>query len=144
MIRRLFIYLLLWLPLPAGARLAEPLHPEHKAQMSVDLAQIRQRGELRVLINQSRHSSAEVKGQALGLELQRLRSFVQFLNRDSQQALRLRLIPKAKEQLVAALQRGEGDLLAPGELLDINNGQLLSASRATVAQVAMVLVTRQG
>ena len=48
MIRRLFIYLLLWLPLPVSARLGEPLHPEHKARVTADLADIRQRGELRV------------------------------------------------------------------------------------------------
>ena len=144
MIRRLFIYLLLWLPLPVCARLGEPLHPEHGAQVTADLADIRQRGELRVLINQSRHSSAEVKGQALGVELQRVRSFVQYLNRDSQRPLRLRLIPKAKEQLLAALQRGEGDLLAPGELLSVQGQQHVTPTRATEAQVPMVLVTRQG
>ncbi len=144
MIRRLFIYLLLGLPLSATARLAEPLHPQQKAQVTADLADIRQRGELRVLINQSRHSSAEVKGQVLGIELQRVHSFVQYLSRDTQRPLRLRLIPKAKEQLLAALERGEGDLLAPGELLDIQGDQQISPTRATEAQVPMVLVSRQG
>ena len=144
MIRRLFIYLLLCLPLPATARLGQPLKPADRAAVTADLGEIRARGELRVLINQSRHSSAEVKGQALGVELQRLRSFIQYLNRDRGQPLRLRLIPKAKEQLLAALQRGEGDLLAPGELLDMQGAQGLSSTRATETCVALVLVSQSG
>ena len=84
-----------------------------------DLAEIRRSGVLRVLVNQSRNSSGEVKGEAIGVEYVRLRAFEQFLNRDAQaRTITLKIIPKAKDQLLAALQRGEGDLVAPGELLD--------------------------
>ena len=40
-----------------------------------DLAQIRSSRTLRVLVNQSRNSSGEVQGQAIGVEYHRLRAF---------------------------------------------------------------------
>ncbi len=74
----------------------------------------------RLLVNQSRNSSGDVKGQEIGVEYHRLQAFEQYLNshaRDGQKVT-FKIIPKAKNQLLTALQRGEGDLIAPGELLD--------------------------
>src|SRR5690606_32365524 len=66
-------------------------------------------------------------------------------NRDgSKRPIRLKLIPRAKDQLLAALQRGEGDLVAPGELLEASGMRQVGRSRAVVADVPLVLVTRQG
>ncbi|MBB2496089.1 MltF family protein [Aquipseudomonas ullengensis] len=147
--RRALLLLLCWLavlPLPASARLtglAENL-PHSKTER--DLAQIRKSGELRVLVNQSRNSSGEIKGQAIGVEYHRLRAFEQYLNDNSRDGrkLQLKLIPRAKEQLLDALQRGEGDLVAPGELLEAHAGQVVSASAAIRRDVPIVIVGSRG
>jgi membrane-bound lytic murein transglycosylase MltF len=63
----------------------------------------------------------EVKGEPVGIEYYRLRALEHFLNArtaDDQQ-IQLKLIPRAKEQLLGALASGEGDLAAPGELLPL-------------------------
>lgn len=139
----LMVCLLLLTPWPASARVVGPAEGWQQAPAVRDLADIRRSGELRVLINQSRNSSGEVKGEAIGVEYARLRAFVQHLNAQSQdgRSISLKLVPKAKDQLAGALLRGEGDLVAPGELLDALG---IGRSRPVVAQVAMVLVTRQG
>ncbi|MBP8184793.1 MAG: transglycosylase SLT domain-containing protein [Pseudomonas sp.] len=142
--RRLLICLLALLPLTASARMSESLRVDKHPTASHDLAEIRSAGVLRVLINQSGNTSAEVKGQAIGSELQRLRAFEQFLNRDSRRKLSLKLIPKAKEQLLPALLRGEGDLVVPGELLEPAPEQRVSASRALERNVPIVLVSAKG
>lgn len=139
--RRLLICLLALLPFTASARMSESLRVDKPTIRSHDLAEIRSAGVLRVLINQSRNTSAEVKGQAIGSELQRLRAFEQFLNRDSRRKLKVQLIPKAKEQLLPAMLRGEGDLLVPGELLEPAPEQPVSASRALERNVPIVLVS---
>lgn len=110
-----------------------------------DLAQIRQSGVIRVLINESRTSSGEVKSQTLGIEYQRVRAFVQALNQDSKSPrnLRLQLIPKPKDQLFEALRRGEGDLIAPGELMPKGSAGL-SASTGMPASLPVVVVARKG
>ena len=50
------------------------------------------------------------------MEYARLRAFEQYLNRNAApgRAITLKIVPKAKDQLLGALQRGEGDLVAPG------------------------------
>ncbi|KAB0549681.1 transglycosylase SLT domain-containing protein [Pseudomonas argentinensis] len=146
MLRVLFILcLLLSLPLPAVARIAGPVEVSKPAAVR-DLPGIRNSGELRVLVNQSRNSSGEVKGQSIGVEYQRLRALEQYLNRNARDGrnLRLSIIPKAKDQLLAALQRGEGDLVAPGELLGNPGGGNLLASEAIRRDVPVVIVARQG
>ncbi|WXL27974.1 transglycosylase SLT domain-containing protein [Ectopseudomonas mendocina] len=111
-----------------------------------DLPAIRSSGELRVLINQSRNSSGEVKGQSIGTEYQRLRAFEHYLNRNSRngRTIKLKLIPTAKDQLLGALRRGEGDLVAPGELINVPRGSNLSASTETRQRVPLVIVARKG
>lgn len=139
----LLVCLLALLPFPAAARLAGP--PENWQQPSEarDLAQIRRTGVLKVLVNQSRNSSGEVKGQAIGVEYHRIRAFEQFLNRDGR-PLEVRIIPRPKDQLAAALLRGEGDLVAPGELLDPRATSDVSASAPVREHVPLVLVARTG
>jgi membrane-bound lytic murein transglycosylase MltF len=103
-----------------------------------DLAEIRSSRVLRVLVNQSRNSSGEVQGQAIGVEYHRLRAFEQYLNghaRDGQEVT-LKIIPKAKDQLLGALQRGEGDLVAPGELLDMQAGHAVASSEPIASNAA--------
>jgi membrane-bound lytic murein transglycosylase MltF len=140
----LLLCLLALAPWPVAARVMGP-----QAWQSVDkvrdLAEIRRSGVLRVLVNQSRNSSGEVRGEAIGVEYVRLRAFEQFLNHDSKgPRISLKIIPKAKDQLLGALQRGEGDLVAPGELLELGGIRRISRSRAVVEEVPMVLVSRQG
>ena len=145
MSRPLFVLcLLLLLPMPAVARLAGPAQVAQPTTAR-DLASIRGSGELRVLVNQSRNSSGEVKGQSIGVEYQRLRAFEQYLNRTDRdgRTLKLKIIPKAKDQLLGALLRGEGDLVAPGELLNVR-GSHVRASTAIVANVPLIVVSRQG
>lgn len=140
----LLLCLLVLTPWPAIARVMGPQAWQTPATVR-DLAEIRRSGVLRVLVNQSRNSSGEVKGEAIGVESVRLRAFEQYLNRGSKgPAIRLKLIPKAKDQLLGALQRGEGDLVAPGELLPLGTARQVSRSRAVVMDVRMVLVSRQG
>jgi membrane-bound lytic murein transglycosylase MltF len=142
----LTLCLLVLLPLSASARLAGPQEVGSQPGVTRDLPSIRSSGELRVLVNQSRNSSGSVKGQSIGVEYHRLRAFEQYLNRNARdgRSLTLKIIPKAKDQLLGALQRGEGDLVAPGELLDVRTGHDVSASKAIRRDVSLVLVSRQG
>ncbi|TBU71606.1 lytic transglycosylase F [Pseudomonas daroniae] len=141
----LVLCMLLSLPISAVARIAGPVEVTRPAAVR-DLPSIRKNGELRVLVNQSRNSSGEVKGQSIGVEYQRLRALEQYLNRNVRdgRSLRLKMIPKAKDQLLAALQRGEGDLVAPGELLSSKGGASIIASAAIRRDVPVVIVARQG
>ncbi|MFJ4066038.1 transglycosylase SLT domain-containing protein [Pseudomonas sp. NPDC089996] len=130
---------------PAYARLQGPQQnvPANKAR---DLQQIRSSKVLRVLVNQSRNSSGEIKGEPVGIEYYRLRGLEHYLNAragDGQQ-IRLKIIPRAKEQLLGALQRGEGDLAAPGELLDPALTGGVNSSAPVVDQVPLLLVGRKG
>jgi membrane-bound lytic murein transglycosylase MltF len=147
MIRALLCLLCLTLlPLAAQARLAGPPEAWHAERAVRDLAEIRKSGELRVLVNQSRHSSGEIKGQVIGVEYHRLRAFEQYLTRNARdgRSLRLKIIPKSKEQLLAALHKGEGDLVAPGELLEAHTGSSISASAAIRSNVPLVIVGNRG
>jgi len=130
---------------PAYARLPGPQQnvPVNKAR---DLQQIRSSKVLRVLVNQSRNSSGEIKGEPVGIEYYRLRGLEHYLNAragDGQQ-IRLKIIPRAKEQLLGALQRGEGDLAAPGELLDPALTGGVNSSAPVLDQVPLLLVGRKG
>jgi len=134
-------------PLPAAARLtAQPENWEQESSGARDLAAIRSGGTLRVLVNQSRNSSGEIKGEPIGVEYRRLRAFEQYLNDSApgRKPLTVKFIPKAKDQLLGALQRGEGDLVAPGEVLLARDGQNVSPSLPWKADVPLVLVTKQG
>lgn len=137
-------FLALW-PLGAAARPAGPEAVQQPAQAR-DLDTIRQHKVLRVLVNQSRNSSGGVKGQEIGVEYHRLQAFENYLNEQAAGGPRLtvKIIPKAKTQLLAALRRGEGDLVAPGELLDTAGFSGVRASRAIVHDVPLVLVGVKG
>lgn len=113
---------------------------------SRDLGQIRSSGVLRILVNQSRNSSGSIQGEEVGVEYHRLHAFEQYLNDQASgdRPLTLKIVPKAKDQLLAALLRGEGDIVAPGELLAPDVGPDISASTAIVADVPLVVVSRQG
>ncbi len=142
----LLLGLLALAPLPAAARLAgqaENWQPQSDVR---DLADIRRSGVLRVLVNQSRNTSGEVAGESIGVEYNRLRAFEQYLNRNARdgRTLSLKLIPRAKDQLFGALQRGEGDLVVPGELMGLRNERGVSASTAVIDKVPLVLVARAG
>lgn len=143
---RALLLLLCCLALPVQARLAGPLEVGHGSVPVRDLAEVRKSGELRVLVNQSRNSSGEIKGQVIGSEYHRVRAFEQYLNRNARdgRALRLKIIPRSKDQLLGALARGEGDVVAPGELLDTRNTQAVSASAAIRKDVPLVFVARKG
>lgn len=136
---------LMLLPLAATARLAGPLQAGQPSQVR-DLAQIRSGQVLRVLVNQSRNSSGEVQGQAIGVEYHRLRAFERYLNGHAREGkqITLKIIPKAKDQLLGALLRGEGDLMAPGELLDVKPTHAVTPSDPIVEHVPMLLVGVKG
>lgn len=142
----MLVCLLALLPGLAAARLVGPLEVWQQPAGGRDLPEIRRSGELRVLVNQSRNASGEVKGEAIGVEALRLRAFVQYLNRrgEGRGEIVLKLVPKPKDQLLAALLRGEGDLVAPGERLDSAGVRGVARSRPVVAQVPLVLVGAQG
>ncbi|NBA97319.1 transglycosylase SLT domain-containing protein [Pseudomonas sp. R5(2019)] len=130
---------------PAAARLSGPQEVVQTSKAR-DLAEIRSSRVLRVLVNQSRNSSGEVQGESIGVEYHRLRAFEQYLNgraRDGHE-IQLKIIPRAKDQLLGALQRGEGDLVAPGELIDLAPTHAVSASGAMGGDVRLMLVGRKG
>jgi membrane-bound lytic murein transglycosylase MltF len=120
----------------------------HKAAAAKvrDLDEIRHSKTLRVLVNQSRNSSGEVDGKLIGVENVRLRAFETYLNGHAgpAQRIHIKLIPKPKEQLLAALQRGEGDLAAPGEGVDAVATLGLVASAATVEHAPLIVVGNKG
>ncbi|WP_054883561.1 MULTISPECIES: transglycosylase SLT domain-containing protein [unclassified Pseudomonas] len=130
---------------PAYARLPGPQQhvPVNSAR---DLQQIRSTKVLRVLVNQSRNSSGEIKGEPVGIEYYRLRGLEHYLNAraGAGQQISLKIIPRAKEQLLGALQRGEGDLAAPGELLDPALTGGVNSSAPVLDQVPLLLVGRKG
>lgn len=152
MLRWILLSLLLLLSATASARVVGPTQgwqpgTQAKGQSGKqrDLADIRRSGVLRVLVNQSRNASGQIKGEVIGIEAQRLRALVQQLNRDDNaKAVRLQLIPTAKDQLIAALLRGEGDLVAPGERLASQPGATVSATLPTERLVPLVIVARKG
>ena len=135
---------LLLLSLPAVARVADkPV----ASQPPRDLAQIRDSGELRVLVNQSRNTYWSVRGQPVGSENRRLEALLAYLNQPRGGATRpvtLKIIPLPKTQLLAAMQRGEGDLLVAGEVLEMPGAGQLIASQPLMQQVPLVFVTRKG
>ncbi|MDH0647110.1 transglycosylase SLT domain-containing protein [Pseudomonas sp. GD03858] len=148
MLRTLLTILLLSGLLATGPVIARETGPQQHvpASQARDLAQIRSSKVLRVLVNQSRNSSGEVKGEPVGVEYYRLRALEHYLNArvaDGQE-ITLKIIPRAKEQLLGALQRGEGDLAAPGELLDPSVVRGVDASAPVVDQVPLQLVGRKG
>lgn len=148
MVRTLFTSLLLFGLLASGPVAAGEAGPQQHVPASParDLAQIRSSKVLRVLVNQSRNSSGEVKGEPVGIEYYRLRALEHALNArvaDGQE-ITLKIIPRAKEQLLGALQRGEGDLAAPGELLDPGVVRGVEASAPVLDQVPLQLVGRKG
>lgn len=146
-LRSLIIVLCLALGLPSvvAARPAGPPLAAHPAKVR-DLAQIHSSKVLRVLVNQSRNSSGQVRGQAIGVEYHRLHAFQAYLNAHAGKgkAVQLKIIPRAKEQLLGALQRGEGDLVAPGELMELHSGNKVATSDAVIANVPFVLVSGKG
>jgi membrane-bound lytic murein transglycosylase MltF len=123
----------------SAAAVAEPRHSPLPAR---DLAQIRQTKVLRVVVNQSRDSSATIDGAAVGVEDQRLEAFEQYLNSQpgKHPQVRLEAVPRPKEQLLGALQRGEADLAAPGELLPMATSVQSLAGSATGTDTPLVLV----
>lgn len=132
-------------PLFASARPEGPPVVGHKTPVR-DLPAIRGSKVLRVLVNQSRNSSGEVQGATIGVEYNRLQAFEQYLNahaRDGQK-VRIKFIPKAKDQLLVALQRGEGDLMAPGELLDVGEVSTVQASTPVLDKVPLLPVGLKG
>jgi membrane-bound lytic murein transglycosylase MltF len=132
-------------PSHASPRPAGPPVVIKKSQVR-DLPAIRSGKVLRVLVNQSRNSSAQVQGEPVGVECRRLQAFETYLNshaRDGQK-ISLKLIPKAKDQLLAALQRGEGDIVAPGELLDASAARYVDATEPVASQVPLVVVGVKG
>lgn len=132
-------------PTHASPRPAGPPVVIKKNQVR-DLPAIRSAKVLRVLVNQSRNSSAQVQGEPVGVECRRLQAFETYLNshaRDGQK-ISLKLIPKAKDQLLAALQRGEGDIVAPGELLDASAARYVDATQPVVSHVPLVVVGVKG
>ena len=103
------------LPLTASARMAGPEAWQSSDKVR-DLAEIRRSGVLQVLVNQSRNSSGEIKGEAIGVEYARLRAFEQYLNRNaaSGKAITLKIVPKAKDQLLGRCSAAKGIWLHPG------------------------------
>jgi membrane-bound lytic murein transglycosylase MltF len=98
-----------------------------------------------VLVNQSRNSSGEVKGEPVGVEYYRLRALEHYLNArtaDDQQDP-AEDHPKGQGAIARRLAAGEGDLAAPGELLDPSTVRGVS-SAPILDQVPLMLVGRKG
>jgi membrane-bound lytic murein transglycosylase MltF len=137
--------LLLLSPFPAQARVGSTEHWKQERTVR-DLSAIRTAGVLRVLVNQNRNSSGELNGKSIGVEYRRLSAFEHYLNGQSKkgQPLKVVFIPKPKDELLAALERGEGDIAAPGELFSGPIGAKVVRSNPLMANTALVIVSRAG
>ncbi|TWI53452.1 membrane-bound lytic murein transglycosylase MltF [Pseudomonas duriflava] len=146
MTRWLVFVCCLWLaPTTSFARVGETPHLKQYGAVR-DLSGIRSAGVLRVLVNQSRASSGEFNGEAIGTEYRRLEAFERYLNKSLPKGrpLKVVFIPKPKSELLPALLKGEGDLVAPGELLAGPLDKHLVRSDSVIENVPLVVVGKKG
>jgi membrane-bound lytic murein transglycosylase MltF len=136
--------LLLLSPAQAFARVGSTEHVKQEKAVR-DLSAIRKAGVLRVLVNQNRNSSGELDGKSIGVEYRRLDAFERYLNSQTKgQAVKVVFIPKPKAELLPALERGEGDLAAPGELLSGSMAPAIVRSRSIMSNTPLVVVSKSG
>lgn len=98
----------------AGASQPLALTDPELAAFTGDLDAIRERGVLRALVTPSRTDFFIENGEIRGMQAELLSRFVAWLGRDAgaDEQLRLKMIPVAFDELIPALESGEGDVAA--------------------------------
>ena len=102
----------------AAAALVPAAMPAADGSLDSSLSQPAARGELRVITGNSPHSFHVYRNEATGFDYELAREFAAHLN------LNLRIVPKETWQdMVSALDRGEGDLIAGAEITRARSAQ---------------------
>jgi ABC-type amino acid transport substrate-binding protein len=166
-VRAVLIALALAVPLAAGAenehvaarevaqenaRLAagEALLALSHAPATGDLAQMRSRGTIRVLIDWNRTSFFIENGQPHGVAYDLVSAFGEWLNaregRDDRRAPKLRLlfVPTSFADILPALAAGRGDIAAANLTVTPERARLVAFTQPYVSDVSEVVVAHRG
>ncbi len=136
-------------PLPAGEYPAlslntETLPMEVPAELSGDLPVLRERGVLRVLVNYSETNFAIIDGKPRGFSYEMFRRYEKFLNRGIKQEefmTHVVFVPLNFNELIPALLRGQGDVIAAGLTVTPERRQQLDFSQPYLSGINEILVT---
>ncbi len=109
----------------------------HPLKVSIDLAELRDRGTLRAITTYSSTSYFIYRGKPMGYEYELLTRLADFLDLD----LEL-VIAKNLDSLFVMLQRGDGDIIAHGLTVTKNRQKLVSFAREHLT-TRQVLVQRK-
>jgi len=122
---------------PPASEFEQVLTGHTHEQYIGDLAELKTKGVLRVLTRNNSSSYFISKGRQLGFEYELAKKFADSLG------LRLAIVvPKSRSQLIPALLRGEGDLIAAGMTSNDARSKLVRFSKK-VFDVRRVLVTHE-
>jgi membrane-bound lytic murein transglycosylase MltF len=111
-----------------------------------DLAELRRRRFLRVLVSYSKTSFFYDQGVARGFEVEMLREYEKFLNRDVSNYDRVRVffIPTPFDRLLEGLEEGRGDLVAAGLTITPEREQRADFTEPYLPQVRELVVAHRG
>lgn len=112
-----------------------------------DLAEIRDRGVLRVLVTCSRTGFFVDRGRPRGFEYELMRAYERWVNRDVErhdERLRVVFVPVAWDELLPALRAGRGDVVAAGLKPPGAADGWLAATRPYLPAVPEVVVAHNG
>jgi membrane-bound lytic murein transglycosylase MltF len=116
------------------------------ARYAGDLAEIRRRGMLRVLVAPTRTDFQLVRGEVRGFEAELAHEFARFLNRGrkrGQPQIRVLFVPLAFEDLIPGLLAGRGDVIASGMTVTPTRGTQIAFSRPYLRNIDEVIVARK-
>lgn len=117
------------------------------ARYAGDLAEIRKRGMLRVLVAPTRTDFQLVRGEVRGFEAELAHEFARFLNRErkrGQPQIRVLFVPLAFEDLISGLLAGRGDVIASGMTVTPSRSAQIGFSRPYLRNIDEVIVARNG
>lgn len=112
-----------------------------------DLAEVRKRGMLRVLVAPTRTDFQLVRGEVRGFEAELAHEFARHLNRErkrGQPQIRVLFVPVAFEDLIPALLAGRGDVIASGMTVTATRAAQIGFSRPYLRNIDEVIVARTG
>jgi membrane-bound lytic murein transglycosylase MltF len=112
-----------------------------------DLAEIRKRGMLRVLVAPTRTDFQLVRGDVRGFEAELAHEFARYLNRErkrGQPQIRVLFVPLAFEDLIPGLLAGRGDVIASGMTVTPTRSAQVDFSRPYLRNINEVIVARTG
>ena len=127
-----------------GARLdEEALFSRIDEPFKEDLAQIRERKLIRVLVNYSKTNFFLTGGQPRGFEYELLSEYEKYLNKppmNIQQQIRMVFLPVPFDQLLMSLQDGRGDIAAAGLTITLEREKHAAFTNPYIPDVREVVV----